>query len=149
MSQWLHDPAFDPQDYASIVYRINLPDGRYYIGKKSLWVLKEGKIARESDWQDYWGSSKDVKALVKEAGKDTCTREVVRFCVSRGEASWLEAVLLIKGNCMLDPMCLNGNVLTTFNHRVIKGYSNDERRERYLKEIAKQRDTMRLNSGDA
>jgi hypothetical protein len=149
MSQWLYDPAFDPQDYASIVYRINLPDGRYYIGKKALWVLKEGKIARESDWQGYWGSSKDVKALVKETGKDNCTRGVVRFCVSRGEASWLEAVLLIKGNCMLDPMCLNGNVLTTFNHKVIKGYSNDERRERYLKDIAKQRDTMRLNNGDA
>ena len=149
MSAWLYDPAFDPQDYASIVYRVTMPDGRYYIGKKSLWVLKDGKISRESDWQDYWGSSKDVKALVKEAGKQACTREVVRFCVSRGEASWLEAVLLIKGDCLLDPLCLNGNVLTTFNHRVIKGYSNDDRQERYLKDIAKQRDTMRLHTDEA
>lgn len=139
MSAWTYDPAFDPKDYAAIVYRIELPDGRFYIGKKSLWVLKDGKIARESDWQDYWGSSKEVKALVKAAGKATCTREVLKFCVSRGEASWLEACALIKGDCLLDPQCLNGNVLTTFNHRVVKGYSNDERRERYLRDIAKQR----------
>lgn len=144
MSAWTYDPAFDPQDYASIVYRITLPDGRYYLGKKALWVLKAGKIVRESDWQNYWGSSKDVKALVKAAGKDACQREVLRFCVSRGEASWLEAVLLIKGDCLLDPLCLNGNVLTTFNHRVVKGYSNDDRRERYMRDHAKQRDDAGL-----
>lgn len=65
--------------------------------------MKDGKIARESDWQDYWGSSKEVKALVKSSGKASCKREVLRFCVSRGEASWLEAVTLIKGDCLLDP----------------------------------------------
>lgn len=144
MTSWTYDPAFSPKDYAAIVYRITLPDGRYYVGKKSLWVMKDGKIARESDWQDYWGSSKEVKALVKTTGKASCKREVLRFCVSRGEASWLEAVTLIKGDCLLDPLCLNGNVLTTFNHKVVKGYSNDGRRERYLRDIAKQREEAGL-----
>ncbi len=139
MSAWVYDSAFDPKDYAAITYQITLPDGRYYVGKKSLWVLKDGKIARESDWQDYWGSSKEVKALVKEAGKAACKREVLEFCVSRGEASWREAVTLIKRDCMTDPMCLNGNVLTTFNHKVVKGYDNDCRRKRYLADIEKQR----------
>lgn len=49
MSAWNDDPAFDPQDYAAIVYRITLPNGQFYIGKKALWVLKTGKIVRESD----------------------------------------------------------------------------------------------------
>lgn len=142
MSAWTYDPAINPKDYAAILYRIELPDGRFYIGKKAIWVNKEGKIARESDWQDYWGSSKEVKELVKLAGKAACKREVLKFCVSRGEASWLEAETLIKQDCMTDPMCLNGNVLTTFNHRVIKGYSNEERRARYLKDIAKQREAI-------
>jgi hypothetical protein len=149
VSAWTYDPAFDPQDYAAIVYRIELPSGQFYIGKKAIWVLKAGKIVRPSDWQDYWGSSKDVKALVKIAGKATCKREVLHFCVSRGEASWLEACALIKGDCMLDPLCLNGNVLTNFNHKVVKGYSNDDRRERYLKDIAKQKSEAGLNSGGA
>lgn len=144
MSSWIYDPLYDPKDYAAFVYQITLPDGRYYIGKKSLWVLKAGKIARESDWQNYWGSSKEVRQLVKAAGKDQCLREILTFCVSRGEATWLEACALIKGDCLLDPACLNGNVLTTFNHRVIKGYSSDDRRQRYLKDIAKQREEAEL-----
>lgn len=82
-----------------------------------------------------------MKALVKISGKATCNRVVLHFCVSRGEASWLEACALIKGDCMLDPLCLNGNVLTTINYKVVKGYSNDDRRERYLKNIVKQKPT--------
>jgi hypothetical protein len=40
---------------------------------------------------------------------------------------------------MLDPLCVNGNVMRQFNHRVVKGYADDTLRERYMRDIAAQK----------
>ena len=45
----------------------------------------------ESDWQDYWGSSDNLKADVEKLGTDNFTREILHFCNSRGLMSYLEA----------------------------------------------------------
>jgi hypothetical protein len=142
VTAWSYDPAYDPRDYASFIYRVTLPDGRYYVGKKALWVHKCGKLDRESDWQGYWGSSKDLKLAIKSVGREYCTREIIAFCVTRGEASWREAEVLIKGDCLLDPFCMNGNVLERFNGKVVRGYANDERRQRYMRDHAAARDAL-------
>ena len=66
-----------------------------YIGKKRFWSkvskppLKGRKRRRrsvkESDWQDYYGSSEQVKTLVEESGKDRFERRILRLCKALGE----------------------------------------------------------------
>ena len=91
-----------PQEYEGFVYIItNLTDDRKYIGKKLAKFkttkppLKGKKNKRrgtkESDWKDYWGSSDRLNADVEKLGKDKFTREILYFCKSRGEMSYIEA----------------------------------------------------------
>lgn len=136
---WQFDPSYKPRDWHSFVYRITLPSGEYYLGKKCFWKKSKGKITQESDWKSYWSSSKDVKAAVKAAGEANCRREILTFCVSAGEASYRELEALVKGDALLDPLCLNKNILMTFQRKVLEGYQNPERRARYLEAVKKQR----------
>lgn len=105
MSQWTYQgkPVDEiPDDYEGFVYLItNLTDGRKYIGKKlakfktSRPPLKGKKNRRrgykESDWKEYWGSSDKLQADVKKLGTENFTREILYFCTSRAEMSYLEA----------------------------------------------------------
>jgi hypothetical protein len=49
------------------------------------------RSTKESDWQEYWGSSDRLKADVELLGAENFTREILYFCPSRGIASYLEA----------------------------------------------------------
>jgi len=105
MSQWRYQgkPVDEiPDEYEGFVYLItNLTNGRKYIGKKlakfktSKPPLKGKKNRRrgykESDWQDYWGSSDTLQADVKELGTENFSREILYYCTSRAEMSYLEA----------------------------------------------------------
>jgi len=105
MSQWRYQgkPVDEiPDEYEGFVYLItNLTNGRKYIGKKlakfktSKPPLKGKKNRRrgykESDWRDYWGSSDKLQADVEELGTENFSREILYFCTSRAEMSYLEA----------------------------------------------------------
>jgi len=105
MSQWTYQgkPVIEiPDEYEGFVYLItNLTNGRKYIGKKlakfktSRPPLKGKKNRRrgykESDWKDYWGSSDNLLEDVLELGTENFTREILYFCTSRAEMSYLEA----------------------------------------------------------
>jgi len=91
-----------PDEYEGFVYLItNTTNDRKYIGKKLAKFkttkppLKGKKNKRrgykESDWRDYWGSSDKLQADVEELGADKFTREILYFCSSRAEMSYLEA----------------------------------------------------------
>jgi hypothetical protein len=106
MSQWRYQgkPVDEiPDEYEGFVYLItNLTNGRKYIGKKlakfktSKPPLKGKKNRRrgykESDWRDYWGSSDKLQADVEELGTENFSREILYFCTSRAEMSYLEAL---------------------------------------------------------
>ena len=88
--------------YEGFVYLItNLKDNRKYVGKKLAKFkttkppLKGKKNKRrghkESDWREYWGSSDRLNEDVKNLGQNNFTREILYFCKSRGEMSYLEA----------------------------------------------------------
>jgi len=92
----------DIRDSIGFVYLItDLSNGRKYVGKKNFWSTRKlpplkGKTRRrtkkaESDWQDYYGSSEEVKLLVEESGTDRFKREIIRLCKSKGEMSYFEA----------------------------------------------------------
>ena len=90
------------EEYIGFVYLItNLTDGKKYIGKKlaQFKVTKKplkGKknkrrSTKESDWRTYWGSSDKLNADVEHLGPENFTREILFYCTSRGELSYLEA----------------------------------------------------------
>jgi hypothetical protein len=97
-----------PEDCVGFVYLItNKLTGRKYIGKKlakfsrttyRVIKLKNGKKKRkkirgkiESDWQTYYGSSPELTADVTTLGVDNFTREILYYCKSKSECSYIEA----------------------------------------------------------
>jgi hypothetical protein len=97
-----------PEECVGFVYIItNTTTGKKYIGKKlakfsrttyKTVKLKNGKKKKkkirgkiESDWQEYWGSSPNLTADIDTLGKDKFTREILHYCKSKSETSYIEA----------------------------------------------------------
>ena len=91
-----------PEDVVGFVYQItNTTNGRKYIGKKlakfkrSKAPLKGRRNRRrykvESDWQDYYGSSDDLTIDIKRLGAENFKREILFYCKSKSELSYVEA----------------------------------------------------------
>jgi len=97
-----------PDDCVGFVYCItNAVSGRQYIGKKlakfskttyKTVTLKNGTKKKkkirskiDSDWQDYYGSNIELNKDVELHGKDNFTREILHYCKSKAETSYIEA----------------------------------------------------------
>jgi hypothetical protein len=97
-----------PEDCVGFVYLItNKASQRKYIGKKLAkfakttyktvtqknGVKKKKKIRSkiDSDWIEYYGSSIELNKDVEALGKDNFTREILFYCKSKAECSYIEA----------------------------------------------------------
>jgi hypothetical protein len=97
-----------PEDCVGFVYVItNNLTGRKYIGKKlakfskttyKTVKLKNGNKKRkkirgkiESDWQTYYGSNNELNQDVERLGAGNFTREILYYCRSKAECSYIEA----------------------------------------------------------
>ena len=97
-----------PEDCVGFVYLItNNLTGRKYIGKKlakfskttyKMVKLKNGNKKRkkirgktDSDWQTYYGSSPELTKDVVALGIDNFSREILYYCKSKSECSYIEA----------------------------------------------------------
>jgi hypothetical protein len=97
-----------PEDCVGFVYLItNKISGRQYIGKKlakfskttyKVVKLKNGNKKRkkikskiESDWQLYYGSNDQLNQDIMALGADNFTREILFYCRSKAECSYIEA----------------------------------------------------------
>jgi len=97
-----------PEDCVGFVYLItNNISNRKYIGKKlakfskttyKTIKLKNGNKKKkkirskiDSDWQEYYGSSLELTVDIQKFGKENFTREILYFCKSKGECSYVEA----------------------------------------------------------
>jgi hypothetical protein len=97
-----------PEDCIGFVYCIeNLINGRKYIGKKlgkfaktsyKIVKLKNGtkkkkkiRSSVDSDWLTYYGSSVELTADVTALGKENFKREILYYCKSKAETSYIEA----------------------------------------------------------
>jgi hypothetical protein len=108
---WLHENKQIetlPEDCVGFVYLItNNKTGRKYIGKKlakfskttyRIVKLKNGNKKRkrikskiDSDWQLYYGSNDQLNRDIQELGSDNFTREILFYCQSKAECSYIEA----------------------------------------------------------
>jgi hypothetical protein len=97
-----------PEDCVGFVYIItNKLSGRRYIGKKlskfskttyKIVKLKNGTKKRkkikskiDSDWQQYYGSNIELNKDIQELGIENFTREILFYCRSKSECSYIEA----------------------------------------------------------
>ena len=97
-----------PEDCIGFVYLItNIISGRKYIGKKlakfsktsyKVVKLKNGTKKRkkikskiDSDWQTYYGSNHELNKDVETHGTENFTREILFYCKSKAECSYIEA----------------------------------------------------------
>jgi len=97
-----------PESCVGFVYMItNNLTGRKYIGKKLAKFskttyrtvkqkngIKKKKRIRskiDSDWQQYYGSSAELSADIEKLGTDNFTREILYYCASKSECSYIEA----------------------------------------------------------
>lgn len=97
-----------PDDCVGFVYLItNLTNNRKYVGKKlakfskttyKTIKKKDGTKRKkrirskiDSDWLEYFGSSIELNKDVESLGKENFTREILYFCKSKAECSYVEA----------------------------------------------------------
>ena len=97
-----------PDDAVGFVYLItNTVNGKMYVGKKlakfakttyKVVKLKNGNKKRkkiktkiDSDWQQNYGSSPNLTEDINQLGTDNFKREILYYCKSRSECSYIEA----------------------------------------------------------
>jgi superfamily II DNA/RNA helicase len=97
-----------PEDCVGFVYLItNKATSRMYVGKKlakfsktnyKTVTLKNGTKKKkkvrskvDSDWLEYYGSSEELNKDVTLLGKESFSREILFYCKSKAECSYVEA----------------------------------------------------------
>ena len=107
------------------VYRItNLQTSKQYIGRK-YFVQKrkprsgksKRRVTSESDWKKYYGSSPELKADVKQFGRENFKREILSLHESLGKVNYEETKQLFLNNVLQEtledgsPKFYNSNIL--------------------------------------
>lgn len=121
-----------PENCYGFVYLITCSTGEKYIGKKALRSYhtsyerrlneRTGRMNKvrvvtstESNWKDYFGSSAEIKKLVKERGKESFTREIIRLCSSKKSLTYWELAEQCKADVLnTSKQYLNDNILGKF-----------------------------------
>jgi hypothetical protein len=127
-----------PEDCVGFVYLItNLTTGRKYIGKKLAKFSKttyktvklkngtkkkkkiRGKI--DSDWREYYGSSPNLTADINTLGKENFSREILFYCTSKAECSYIEAREQFTNRVLESDEWYNGHIQVRVHGSHIKG----------------------------
>ena len=127
-----------PEDCVGFVYVItNITNNRKYIGKKlakfskttyKTVKLKNGNKKKkrirskiDSDWQEYYGSSPNLQKDIDTLGKDKFTREILYYCSSKAETSYIEAREQFDRKVLESDDYYNGHVQVRVHKNHIKG----------------------------
>jgi len=142
MSEWKNKPD-KIEEYEGFVYLItNLRNKRFYIGQKRFWTtrrlpalkgrtkkeqekrakLKGNKrhIKKESNWKDYWGSSRELKQEIKIQGKDSFERKILKLCKNKLEMNYFEFKEQITNDILFNRKSYNNMINVRFNGNNLK-----------------------------
>jgi hypothetical protein len=130
MTWYYEGTEFTPDqigEHRAFVYLIqNQVTNRIYIGKKRFHFtrsrLPKNKKRRVykvkiSDWENYYGSSKELLADIPKHGKDKFTRIIIRLCKSYAESSYYELKEQLKYDVLLYPEYYYNNYVGARIHR--------------------------------
>ena len=123
-----------PEDIVGFVYLItNTQNNRKYIGKKlakftktkyRTVTLKNGTKKRkkikeliDSDWQTYYGSSDNLNKDIEEIGIEHFTREILYYCYSKAECSYIEAREQFRHRVLESDDYYNGHIRVRVHQR--------------------------------
>ena len=111
--------------------------GRRYIGKKlakfakttyKVVKLKNGTKKRkkirskvDSDWATYYGSNIELNKDVEELGSANFTREILYYCKSKAECSYIEAREQFKYKVLESNNYYNGHIQVRVHKNHING----------------------------
>ena len=118
----------DVGDHYGFVYKITCSTtNRAYIGRKYFWqkrkprsnagTTRRRRVTSESNWQNYYGSSDELKADVKKYGRESFTREILSLHGTPGRVNYEETRQLFLHDVLtkaLDngtPAYYNSNIL--------------------------------------
>ena len=141
MMSWTHQGQLVteiPEEYIGFVYLItNTISGKMYIGKKlskfakttyKVIKLKNGTKKRkkikgkvESDWQEYYGSNDTLKADVIKLGPENFQREILYYCKTKAECSYIEAREQFSRRVLESDDYYNGQISVRVHGSHIKG----------------------------
>jgi len=127
-----------PDDCVGFVYLItNKANSRMYIGKKlakfsktsiKTVTLKNGTKKKkkirskiDSDWMEYYGSSIELNKDIELLGKENFTREILFFCKSKAECSYIEAREQFTRRVLESDDFYNGQISVRVHGSHIKG----------------------------
>jgi Putative endonuclease segE, GIY-YIG domain len=126
-----------PHDCVGFVYMItNNTSGRRYIGKKlakfskttyKVVKLKNGNKKKkkfrskiDSDWQLYYGSNDQLNKDIEELGSSNFTREILFYCRSKAECSYVEAREQFAHKVLESDAWYNGQIVCRIHSSHIK-----------------------------
>jgi hypothetical protein len=127
-----------PEDCVGFVYLItNILSNRKYIGKKLAkfskttyktvkqknGIKKKKKIRSkiDSDWREYYGSNIELNKDVDTLGKENFTREILFYCKSKAECSYIEAREQFRHQVLESADYYNGHIQVRVHGSHIKG----------------------------
>ena len=134
--KWKSWDIISPEKYYCFVYKItNLKTCKFYIGKKVFWNNKKQKLTKtqlteqtgpgrkpthatirtESDWENYWGSNKQLLADIKEYGKENFERWIFKQCYTKKQLTYWEMHYQCKEEVLIGKdRSYNENILGKF-----------------------------------
>lgn len=132
LPQFIESIAEFPNNCFGFIYVIrNLTNDKFYIGKKQIQhkikrkitkkelKLIEGQgrrptkklVVKESDWQSYWGSSKQLLEDIEKLGEKKFQREILKFCRNKKQLSYYEVFYQFKFDVLNNENCYNQSIL--------------------------------------
>jgi len=117
---WYHNGKIlteeDVEEYVGMVYLLeNTENGRKYVGKKFFHKKKTYQVKKkkkkktvQSDWKDYYGSSKELLEDIEKVGKNKIKRTVLHLCKSKTQCAYYEVVEQVEREVLLREDYYNG-----------------------------------------